>query len=96
MSDVSAGKVTVSPKVLFQELDGEAVLLDLRSECYFGLDATGTRIWQLLDAHGDLDRVFQTMLWEYEVDATTLRRDLDRFIADLMDQGLLLAPGRDD
>ena len=36
--------VTISREVLFQELDGEAVLLDIASESYFGLDDVGTRI----------------------------------------------------
>jgi len=31
--------------VLMRELDGEAVILDLKSETYFGLDDVGTRIW---------------------------------------------------
>ena len=30
-------KVTISPEVLFQEVSGETVLLDLSSENYFGL-----------------------------------------------------------
>jgi hypothetical protein len=38
--------VVPSPEVLVQELEGEAVLLNLASERYFGLDDVGTRIWQ--------------------------------------------------
>ena len=40
---------TVSKDVLFQEVAGETVLLDLNSESYFGLDEVGTRIWTLLN-----------------------------------------------
>ena len=40
----------ISPGVLFQEIGGEAVLLDLASERYFGLDDVGTRIRQLAGA----------------------------------------------
>jgi len=31
-------------------LDNEAVLLNLETEKYFGLDRTGTRMWQLVTA----------------------------------------------
>ena len=36
-------RFTVSPDVLFQEVSGEMVLLDLASESYFGLDEIGAR-----------------------------------------------------
>ena len=40
----------LSPDVLFQEVSGEMVLLDLNSEQYFGLDEIGARIWSLLES----------------------------------------------
>jgi hypothetical protein len=53
-----ADQITVSPEVLFQEVGGEAVLLDLKSESYFGLDDVGMRIWQLLQEQGSLRAPF--------------------------------------
>src|SRR5688572_30393353 len=50
--------VTITPEVVFKELRGEAVLLDLASGIYFGLDETSTRLWQLLMSHGSLRRTF--------------------------------------
>jgi hypothetical protein len=44
-------RVKVNDDVLFQELQGEAVLLNLKSGVYFGLDPVGTRIWQLFAEH---------------------------------------------
>lgn len=37
-------RVEISPEVLFQELQGEAVLLNLTSERYYGLDDVGMRM----------------------------------------------------
>lgn len=65
-----------SPKVLFQEIAGEAVLLDLASEQYFGLDSIGTRIWQLLGENGELQHVFGVLREEYSVDPSQLQSDL--------------------
>jgi len=59
--------VKVSPEVMFQELGGEMVPLDLASERYFGLDEVGARIWVLLKEHGALQTVFEAMLVEYDV-----------------------------
>ena len=82
--------VTISREVLFQELDGEAVLLDLASESYFGLDDVGTRIWQLLQEHGSLRTVFDTMLDEYDVEPARLEEDLLKHVGDLADAGLVI------
>src|SRR5881409_42387 len=38
MTEPLPAHVQVSPKVMVQELDGETVLLDLKSERYYGLD----------------------------------------------------------
>ena len=82
--------VTISREVLFQELDGEAVLLDLASESYFGLDDVGTRIWQLLQEHGSLRTVFDTMLDEFDVEPARLEEDLLKHVGDLADAGLVI------
>jgi len=81
--------VSVAPSVIFQEVAGEMVILDLESESYFGLDAVGTRIWQLIDEHGDLRRIFTTLLAEYEVEEAQLRGDLEALISDAAGRGLI-------
>jgi hypothetical protein len=76
--------------VVFQEVEGEMVLLDLQRERYFALDEVGARIWQLLDEHGDVDRVVDSMLAEFDVDEATLRADIDDLIGRLRAAGLVV------
>jgi len=91
MSDrpISLGEtVTISPQVVFKELGGEGVLLDMASGIYFGLDETSTRLWLLLQMNGSLRRVFDEMIEEFEVDPDRLERDLLQFVADLTRRNL--------
>jgi len=81
--------VGISDHVLFQEIEGECVLLDMSSEQYFGLDDVGTRIWQLLAAEGDTAKVISTLTKVYDVDEATLRRDLAKLIQELTEKGLV-------
>jgi hypothetical protein len=81
--------VTFSPQVISQEVAGETVLLDLESECYFGLDAVGTRIWQLIGDSGELLAIYNTLLEEYEVDEAQLLSDLEALITKASGQGLI-------
>ena len=78
-----------SPEVLVQELDGEAVLLNLESERYFGLDDVGTRIWQHLLEHRRLERVCEQMQREYDVDESRLRADVLQLVEELIEAGIV-------
>ena len=79
----------LSPQVISQELSGETVILDLDSECYFGLDAVGTRIWQLIRDGVDLRTIQNTLLDEYDVDAAQLHADLHALIEAAQRRGLI-------
>ena len=81
--------IVPSPEVLVQELDGEAVLLNLDSECYFGLDDVGTRIWQHLREHQRLDWVCEAMQKEYDADESRLRADVLRLVEELIEAGIV-------
>jgi hypothetical protein len=83
--------VTLSSGLLYQELTDGAVLLDLASEQYIGLDPVGARIWQLAAANGDVEHVIAQMLEEFDVDETTLRHDIALFIRKLCDEGVMQA-----
>ena len=83
----------ISSDVLSQEVGGETVLLDLKSEAYFGLDTTGTRIWQLLQENGSLQAAFDIMLAEYDVEETVLRKDFADLLGKLVQAGLISLVG---
>ena len=82
-------RVTVPPGVMFRDLDGEAVVLEIESGRYFGLNETGTRMWLLLQEHGSVERVLRDLLAEYDVNEERLRRELLSFIDTLSSQRLL-------
>jgi len=89
MPDAFNQKVIISEEALSQEVNGETVILDLNSESYFGLDEVGTRIWQLLQEHGELRKVFDVMLEEFDVDADRLEKDLNELVGELEEAGLV-------
>jgi hypothetical protein len=82
-------RIEKSPDVLFQVLGEDSVLLNLKSEHYFGLDRVGTRIWNLIAEHGRAEVALQQMLQEFEVTESTLRADFDRLLGELIEAGLI-------
>ena len=81
--------VRVPEAILFRELNGEAVLLNLESGTYFGLDAIGTRIWQLCEAHSSIEAVWDALQDEFDAPADALKTDLLVFVNELSSKGLL-------
>jgi Coenzyme PQQ synthesis protein D (PqqD) len=82
-------RVRPNDDVLFQDLQGEAVLLNLKSGVYFGLDPVGTRIWQLFGDHPLLADVAQKVVAEYDVAEDRCAADLLALVTELEKQGLV-------
>ena len=81
--------IRIPDDVLVSELDGESVLLKLKSECYFGLDETGTRLWKLLVTSGSIEEAYETALAEFDVEPDRLRTDIVELLDRLLEQGLI-------
>ena len=87
-------RVSVPDNVMFRELEGESVILELDSERYFGLDEVGTRMWRLITEAASIGAAFDELVAEYDVEAEVLGKDLSELIDTLLDKGLLsIAPG---
>lgn len=81
--------IKIMPDILFQEVSGETVLLNLENESYFGLDETGTYFWKLLQENDDFQTIFDMMLNEYDVDAAQLKTDLGSLLKEMLEAGLI-------
>jgi trimethylamine:corrinoid methyltransferase-like protein len=79
-----------SPDVVFRELAGESVVLDLSSGRYFGMNAVGTRVWQLIGQGERVDALLRAVVAEYQADAPTIERDVLALLDDLATRGLVV------
>ena len=83
-------QVIKSPDVLLQDLEGEAVLLNLANGQYYGLDENSYHMYNTLVSSSSVQAAYETLAREYEVEPGQLRSDLDNFLAHLLENGLLL------
>ncbi len=82
-------RATAPAHVLVRFLDQESVLLNLETEQYFGLDETGTRMWQLVTDSPNIDAAYQGLLAEFDVEPELLRSNLTELLGQLVESGLL-------
>jgi hypothetical protein len=81
--------VVVNHDVVFREIDGEAVLLDLERGTYFGLDAIGTHVWQTLVEHGCARPAVATLLEAFDVGSDILESDIATLLGELRTNNLI-------
>ena len=82
-------RVEVPKHVLARSLEKESVLLNLEAECYYGLDETGTRMWELFTTAPTINDAYVQLLSEFDVEAELLRQNLSELLERLVDNGLL-------
>ena len=89
MAHSFSSRVSVAQDVLFRIVGEEAVLLNLKTELYLGLDIVGTRMWNVLVEASSIQAAYDLLVLEYEVEPSRLREDLDEFLGKLLEQGLI-------
>ena|SRR6187401_953216 len=83
--------VSASPNQVHSRVGDDLVILDLDSSLYYSLDPVGARVFELLERPTRLDAVADTIVAEFEVDASTAQRDLLALVGTLIAQKLVEA-----
>jgi hypothetical protein len=76
--------------VLAQEAHGQTVLLRVSDGGYYALDEVSARVWALCDGERSLAEVVEVICGEYEAPAAEVDADVQAFVADLVEEDLLV------
>jgi hypothetical protein len=88
MSFADDDRFVVQQDILFEEIDDEIVMLDLDKNVYFGTNAMGKVIWEML--HGlSFGEIIDSLLSDYDVDRTTLAADVGEFLSGALGSGVI-------
>jgi Coenzyme PQQ synthesis protein D (PqqD) len=82
-------RVVAAKDQIFSELQGEAVILDIKSGVYYGLNQVGASIWNLIQAPKTVNEIRDALLTEYEVDSQACETDILILLEDLAKNGLI-------
>ena len=86
---VQSVRAVVPSNVLIRILEQDSVLLNLETERYFGLDAVGTRMWQVMTTSRTVEAALAQLAEEYDAPLGTLRIDLTNLLQHLLENGLI-------
>jgi hypothetical protein len=75
--------------LLFNEIDGEVVMLSIENSEYYGMDKIGSHIWELLEHPLSFKELVNHLISEYEISKENCTSDTLNFINKLLDKNLL-------
>jgi hypothetical protein len=78
-----------APAVVSEIIDGEAVIMHLKSGNYYSTEHVGSQIWSLLEQGLSRGQILDTLTVRYPVAALELGASLDAFVAELLAQDLV-------
>jgi hypothetical protein len=82
-------KYQLAEHVSFTDVDEDAVLLDLNTGAYFGLNHIGAQLLNELKAHNSIENAVALIAGQYQLTANTVRADVDELIEQLLEQNLI-------
>ena len=70
-------------------IEGEAVILSLDTKVLRGLNAVGSRVWELIDGRRRVDEIVDVIAREFATERTRVAPDVDAFVQALLDRSLV-------
>jgi len=70
-------------------IEGEAVILSLDTKVLRGLNAVGSRVWELIDGRRDVDEIVDVIAREFATERPRVAPDVDAFVQALLDRSLV-------
>ncbi len=83
-------RYTIPESVLYQELPGEAVVLNLATAEYFHLNNVGYAAWELIRSGADRRAIEDSLTREFEASPEQIRSDLDAFLKRMVELKLVI------
>jgi hypothetical protein len=83
-------RLKVAPDVVSRNLDGEQVILDLKTGVYYGLDEVGTFLWERFASGKTLAQARADLVAEFDVEAGRAAADLSRLVQTLKKRNLVV------
>lgn len=79
-----------TPNIVHETIDGETILLDLKSGNYYSLDGAGAIIWDYVALTGNWEKVIELFAQKNIKQKKTICSSVEKFIANLVEEELLI------
>lgn len=79
-----------NPELLAVDMDGETVMMDMESGNYFGVNAVGSHIWEVLETDNTVQSIVESVESHFEAAETdSVKDDVLSFLGEMQEQKLV-------
>lgn len=82
-------RVQANPESVSCDLAGEAVILDTQNGIYFGLNAVGAHVWNLIREPRTIREIRDRITEEYDVESSRAEEDVKRLVRRMAERRLV-------
>lgn len=81
-------------RIIHETIDGEVIIVNVESGCYYSLSGVGADIWELIAQGSGIDEIAHAISQRYHGDYGTITESVRQFLTALREEGLITAaPG---
>jgi len=78
-----------NPKIVFNQVDDDLVMMDIDQGSYFGLNPVGAAIWSRIENEISVGDLINKLLDEYDIDASVCKNDTLAFLESTVEKGFI-------
>ena len=78
-----------NPQAAWRVYEGEAVIVSPEDSTLHTLNEVGTLVWEAADGRTPVSAIVARICARYDVDAPAAERDVESFVAELRERGLI-------
>lgn len=81
------------PKIVYEIIDGQVIIINFDNGAYFSLDGTGADVWRMIEGSASAEEIVDLICRLYEGSRGEIERSVSAFLSRLGDEGLVLMTG---
>lgn len=89
MSNAGSYRIN-TPTITHQTIDGEVVLINMETGCYYSLQQSGAEIWQLLEAGANAETVTAQLANRYQAEPGQIASAVEKLLAELQQEAIVV------
>lgn len=85
----SNSTIVRSESIMFSDLDGQTIMLNIETGEYYDIDPVGSDIWNRIEQPKSVADICQDLLQVYSVSLEKCQEDMLPFLSELVDLGAI-------
>jgi len=92
--DISVHFRINTPRIIYEIIDEEAIVIDFDTGIYYSLDKVGSEIWSIIEKEASASQIIDALLRRYSGERIVMEKHIAQFIARLKTENLIVLSTR--